>query len=65
MKMSFWSHCQGLVVRLRQGRTEGSRRFRRSPLRLVERLEARTLVRAVKLYLDKRLDVYWGVVKEV
>jgi ELWxxDGT repeat protein len=44
MKMSFWSHCQGLVVRLRQGRTEGSRRFRRSPLRLVERLEARTLL---------------------
>jgi formyltetrahydrofolate deformylase len=30
-----------------------------------QRLEARTLVRAVKLYLDKRLDVYWGVVKEV
>ncbi len=28
-------------------------------------LEARTLLRAVKLYLDKRLDVYWGVVKEV
>lgn len=30
-----------------------------------QKLEARTLVRAVKLYLDKRLDVYWGVVKEV
>ncbi len=30
-----------------------------------QRLEARTLVKAVKLYLDKRLDVYWGVVKEV
>jgi formyltetrahydrofolate deformylase len=28
-------------------------------------LEAKTLVKAVKLYLDKRLDVYWGVVKEV
>ncbi len=28
-------------------------------------LEAKTLVRAVKLYLDKRLDVHWGVVKEV
>lgn len=28
-------------------------------------LEARTLLRAVKLYLAKRLDVYWGVVKEV
>jgi hypothetical protein len=23
------------------------------------------LVKAVKLYLGKRLDVYWGVVKEV
>jgi formyltetrahydrofolate deformylase len=30
-----------------------------------QRLEAATLVRAIKLYLDKRLDVYWGVVKEV
>jgi len=30
-----------------------------------QKLEARTLVRAVKLYLDKRLDVFWGVVKEV
>jgi len=30
-----------------------------------QRLEAKTLVRAVKLYLDKRLDVFWGVVKEV
>jgi len=30
-----------------------------------QRLEAATLVKAVKLYLDKRLDVYWGVVKEV
>jgi formyltetrahydrofolate deformylase len=28
-------------------------------------LEARTLLKAVKLYLAKRLDVYWGVVKEV
>lgn len=28
-------------------------------------LETRTLVEAVKLYLDKRLDVYWGIVKEV
>jgi len=27
--------------------------------------EAKTLVKAVKLYLGKRLDVYWGVVKEV
>jgi len=35
---------------------------------LVERgqqLEAAVLVKAVKLYLGKRLDVYWGVVKEV
>jgi formyltetrahydrofolate deformylase len=35
---------------------------------IVERgqwLEAGVLVKAVKLYLGKRLDVYWGVVKEV
>jgi len=30
-----------------------------------QRLEAGVLVKAVKLYLSKRLDVYWGVVKEV
>jgi formyltetrahydrofolate deformylase len=30
-----------------------------------QKLEARTLLKALKLYLDKRLDVYWGVVKEV
>jgi len=30
-----------------------------------QNLEAKTLVKAVKLYLDKRLDVFWGVVKEV
>jgi formyltetrahydrofolate deformylase len=30
-----------------------------------QELEASTLLKAVKLYLDKRLDVYWGVVKEV
>jgi len=30
-----------------------------------QQLEARTLLKAVKLYLAKRLDVYWGVVKEV
>ncbi len=30
-----------------------------------QKLEARTLLKAVKLYLDKRLDVFWGVVKEV
>jgi len=28
-------------------------------------LETKVLVKAVKLYLAKRLDVYWGVVKEV
>ena len=30
-----------------------------------QRLEAKTLVRAIKLYLHKRLDVYWGTVREV
>ena len=30
-----------------------------------QKIEARTLVKAVKLYLGKRLDVYWGVVREV
>ena len=30
-----------------------------------QKLEAGVLVKAVKLYLGKRLDVYWGVVKEV
>ena len=30
-----------------------------------QRLEAAVLVKAVKLYLGKHLDVYWGVVKEV
>ncbi len=30
-----------------------------------QKLEARTLLKAVKLYLTKRLDVHWGVVKEV
>lgn len=28
-------------------------------------LEARVLVKAIKLYLAKRLDVYWGTVKQV
>ena len=28
-------------------------------------LEAKVLVKAVKLYLTKRLDVYWGIVKQV
>jgi formyltetrahydrofolate deformylase len=30
-----------------------------------QELEAKVLVKAVKLYLDKRLDVYWGIVREV
>jgi formyltetrahydrofolate deformylase len=30
-----------------------------------QKLEAAVLVNAVKLYLGKRLDVYWGIVREV
>jgi len=30
-----------------------------------QKLETKTLIRAIKLYLDKRLDVFWGIVKEV
>ena len=30
-----------------------------------QKIEASTLVKAIKLYLSKRLDVFWGVVKEV
>ncbi len=30
-----------------------------------QKLEAAVLVKAVRLYLAKRLDVYWGIVKEV
>jgi formyltetrahydrofolate deformylase len=30
-----------------------------------QKIESAVLVKAVKLYLGKRLDVYWGVVKEV
>lgn len=30
-----------------------------------QKQEARVLVKAVQLYLAKRLDVYWGIVKEV
>jgi formyltetrahydrofolate deformylase len=30
-----------------------------------QQLEAKVLVKAVKLYLGKRLDVYWGIVREV
>ena len=30
-----------------------------------QRLESQVLVKAVRLYLGKRLDVHWGIVKEV
>jgi len=30
-----------------------------------QQIEAKVLVKAIKLYLTKRLDVYWGTVKEV
>lgn len=30
-----------------------------------QKLEANVLLKAVKLYLGKRLDVYWGIVREV
>jgi formyltetrahydrofolate deformylase len=30
-----------------------------------QRLEAKTLLAAVRLYLEKRLDVFWGVVREI
>ena len=30
-----------------------------------QKLEAKVLLKAVKLYLAKKLDVYWGIVKEV
>lgn len=30
-----------------------------------QKLEAQVLVKAVKLYLTKRLDVFWGVVKQI
>jgi len=30
-----------------------------------QKLEASILVKAIRLYLTKRLDVYWGIVKEV
>jgi formyltetrahydrofolate deformylase len=30
-----------------------------------QKLETKVLVKAVRLYLAKRLDVYWGIVKEV
>jgi formyltetrahydrofolate hydrolase len=30
-----------------------------------QQLESKVLVKAIQLYLTKRLDVYWGTVKEV
>jgi Formyltetrahydrofolate hydrolase len=30
-----------------------------------QKLEAKTLLKAVKLFLQKRLDVYWGTVREI
>jgi formyltetrahydrofolate hydrolase len=30
-----------------------------------QKLETTVLIEAVRLYLSKRLDVYWGVVKQV
>lgn len=30
-----------------------------------QKLETPTLIRAIRLYLSQRLDVYWGVVKEI
>jgi formyltetrahydrofolate hydrolase len=30
-----------------------------------QKLEAAALVKAVRLYLSRRLDVHWGVVKEL
>jgi formyltetrahydrofolate deformylase len=30
-----------------------------------QKLESKVLVKAIRLYLSKKLDVYWGVVKEV
>jgi len=30
-----------------------------------QKMETKALIRAVKLFLSKRLDVHWGTVKEV
>jgi formyltetrahydrofolate deformylase len=30
-----------------------------------QKLEANTLLKAVKVYLERRLRVYWGIVEEV
>ena len=34
-------------------------------VRAGQRLETNVLIKAVRLYLSRRLDVYWGVVKQV
>ena len=34
-------------------------------VRAGQKQESRVLVEAIKLYLTKRLDVYWGIVREV
>src|SRR5204863_4135056 len=44
MKMSFWSHCQGLIRRLQQSHSVARPRLRRRPMGLLETLEARTLL---------------------
>src|SRR5262249_15617295 len=43
MQMSFWSHCQGLILRLQQGRAIRRRSLMRQLLR-AESLEARALL---------------------
>jgi formyltetrahydrofolate hydrolase len=30
-----------------------------------QKIEAKVLVRAIRLFLSKQLDVYWGVVSQV
>lgn len=37
----------------------------RDIIQVGQKLESRVLVKAVRLYLTRRLDVYWGVVKQV
>ena len=44
MKMSFWSHCQGLIRRLQQSRPVARPRLRRRVSWSVESLEARALL---------------------
>src|SRR5437868_12319592 len=44
MKMSFWSHCQGLVRRLQQSRAAPCARLRQRPSWVAESLESRALL---------------------